>query len=146
MSSRVMKAKKLVSNCFTLSVLGVCVLGGRFNCSQYAVIDIYASRRVSAVPNSPPLLLIPVSARRSDFYSAYLNANERDGETFLLAQCLESRCSSHDDFALLEAGYGIDGVLISSAVSSVLLMKVCLVLSVARDGNLWLLPNTSQKS
>ncbi|OEF87696.1 lipopolysaccharide biosynthesis protein [Vibrio splendidus] len=115
--------RKLVSNCFTLSVL-VCVLGGALIALSMPLLIFMLP--VEFQPYQILLLLIPVMLDGAISIPLTLMRMNAMAKRFCLLNVFKAGVQASMTFALLEAGYGIDGVLISAAVSSVLLM-VCLV-------------------
>ena len=115
--------RKLVSNCFTLSVL-VCVLGGALIALSMPLLLLMLP--VEFQPYQILLLLIPTMLDGAISIPLTLMRMNALAKRFCMLNVLKATVQAAMTFALLEAGYGIDGVLISSAVSSVLLM-LCLL-------------------
>ncbi|OQQ10645.1 lipopolysaccharide biosynthesis protein [Vibrio splendidus] len=115
--------RKLVSNCFTLSVL-VCVLGGALIALSMPLLLLMLS--VEFQPYQILLLLIPTMLDGAISIPLTLMRMNTLAKRFCMLNVLKASVQAAMTFALLEAGYGIDGVLISAAVSSVLLM-LCLL-------------------
>ncbi|MEZ8047186.1 MULTISPECIES: lipopolysaccharide biosynthesis protein [Vibrio] len=114
--------RKLVSNCFTLSVL-VCVLGGALIALSMPLLLILP---VEFQPYQILLLLIPTMLDGAISIPLTLMRMNAMAKRFCMLNAMKASVQAAMTFALLEAGYGIDGVLISAAVSSVLLM-LCLL-------------------
>lgn len=115
--------RKLVSNCFTLSVL-LCVLGGSLIALSMPLLLLMLP--VEFQPYQIFLLLIPTMLDGAISIPLTLMRMNAMARRFCMLNVLKASVQAVMTFALLEAGYGIDGVLISSAVSSVLLM-LCLL-------------------
>ncbi|MDN3699901.1 lipopolysaccharide biosynthesis protein [Vibrio artabrorum] len=115
--------RKLVSNCFTLSVL-VCVLGGALIALSMPLLLLMLP--VEFQPYQILLLLIPTMLDGAISIPLTLMRMNAMAKRFCMLNVMKASVQAAMTFALLEAGYGIDGVLISSAVSSVLLM-LCLL-------------------
>lgn len=115
--------RKLVSNCFTLSVL-VCVLGGALIAFSMPLLLLMLP--VEFQPYQILLLLIPTMLDGAISIPLTLMRMNAMAKRFCMLNVLKASVQAVMTFTLLEAGYGIDGVLISSAVSSVLLM-LCLL-------------------
>ncbi|MBU2897381.1 lipopolysaccharide biosynthesis protein [Vibrio hepatarius] len=115
--------KKLVSNCFTLSVL-VCVVGGLLMALSMPLIILMLP--VEFQPYQILLLLLPTMLDGVISIPLTLMRMNAMAKRFCLLNVMKAGVQAIMTFVLLEAGYGIDGVLISAAVSSVLLM-VCIV-------------------
>ncbi|MEZ8290453.1 lipopolysaccharide biosynthesis protein [Vibrio sp. 10N.237.312.B06] len=115
--------RKLVSNCFTLSVL-VCVLGGALIALSMPLLLLMLP--VEFQPYQILLLLIPTMLDGAISIPLTLMRMNAMAKRFCMLNVLKASVQAAMTFALLEAGYGIDGVLISAAVSSVLLM-LCLL-------------------
>ncbi|WP_439147977.1 lipopolysaccharide biosynthesis protein [Vibrio sp.] len=115
--------RKLISNCFTLSVL-VCVLGGSLIVLSIPMLLLMLP--VVFQPYQILLLLIPTMLDGAISIPLTLMRMNAMAKRFCLLNVVKASVQAVMTFTLLEAGYGIDGVLISSAVSSVLLM-LCLL-------------------
>lgn len=115
--------KKFISNCFTLSVL-VCVLGGALIALSMPLLILML--HVEFQSYQILLLLIPTMLDGAISIPLTLMRMNAMAKRFCMLNVLKASVQAIMTFVLLEAGYGIDGVLISAAVSSVLLM-VCLV-------------------
>ncbi|PMH59725.1 lipopolysaccharide biosynthesis protein [Vibrio splendidus] len=115
--------RKLVSNCFTLSVL-VCVLGGALIALSMPLLLLMLP--VEFQPYQILLLLIPTMLDGAISIPLTLMRMNAMAKRFCMLNVMKASVQAAMTFALLEAGYGIDGVLISAAVSSVLLM-LCLL-------------------
>ncbi|WP_139684445.1 lipopolysaccharide biosynthesis protein [Vibrio tasmaniensis] len=115
--------RKLVSNCFTLSVL-VCVLGGALIALSMPLLLLMLP--VEFQPYQILLLLIPTMLDGAISIPLTLMRMNALAKRFCMLNVLKATVQAAMTFVLLDAGYGIDGVLISSAVSSVLLM-LCLL-------------------
>ncbi|MEZ8444272.1 lipopolysaccharide biosynthesis protein [Vibrio splendidus] len=114
--------RKLVSNCFTLSAL-VCVLGGALIAFSMPLLLMLP---VEFQPYQILLLLIPTMLDGAISIPLTLMRMNAMAKRFCMLNVMKASVQAAMTFALLEAGYGIDGVLISAAVSSVLLM-LCLL-------------------
>ncbi|UPR33784.1 lipopolysaccharide biosynthesis protein [Vibrio cyclitrophicus] len=115
--------RKLVSNCFTLSVL-VCVLGGSLIALSMPLLLLMLP--VEFQPYQILLLLIPTMLDGAISIPLTLMRMNAMAKRFCMLNVMKASVQAAMTFVLLEAGYGIDGVLISAAVSSVLLM-LCLL-------------------
>ncbi|WP_412500119.1 lipopolysaccharide biosynthesis protein [Vibrio cyclitrophicus] len=115
--------RELVSNCFTLSVL-VCVLGGLLIALSMPLLILMLP--VEFQPYQIFILLIPTMLDGAISIPLTLMRMNAMAKQFCLLNVLKAGVQAVMTFALLEAGYGIDGVLISAAVLSLLLM-ICLV-------------------
>lgn len=115
--------KQLVSNCFTLSVL-VCVLGGLLIALSMPLLIL--SLPIEFQAYQILLLLIPTMLDGAISIPLTLMRMNALAKRFCMLNVMKASVQAIMTFVLLEAGYGIDGVLISSAISSILLMA-CLL-------------------
>ncbi|WP_299694288.1 oligosaccharide flippase family protein [uncultured Vibrio sp.] len=115
--------RTLVSTCFTLSIL-VCVLGGGIIALSMPLMLLMLP--VEFEPYQIMLLLVPTMLDGVISIPLTLMRMNAMAKRFCLLNVVKASVQAVMTFVLLESGFGIDGVLISSAVSSVLLM-LCLV-------------------
>ncbi|MFM2641934.1 oligosaccharide flippase family protein [Vibrio chagasii] len=115
--------RKLISNCFTLSLV-VCLLGGVLIALSMPLLLL--TLPVEFKPYQIVLLLIPTMLDGAISIPLTLMRMNAMAKRFCQLNVLKASVQAIMTFVLLEAGYGIDGVLISAAASSVLLM-LCLV-------------------
>lgn len=115
--------RKLISNCFTLSVL-VCLLGG-------VVIAVSLSSLLTVLPvefKAYQILLLLIPTMLDGVISIPLTLLRMNSmaKRFCILSVGKGVLQALMTFVLLENGFGIDGVLISGAVSSVGLL-LCLL-------------------
>ncbi|MGF1755046.1 oligosaccharide flippase family protein [Vibrio makurazakiensis] len=115
--------RNLISNCFTLSV-SVCLLGGSL--IAISMPWLILSLPVEFQPYQILILLIPTMIDGTISIPLTLMRMNALAKRFCLLNVLKAAVQALMTYGLLEAGYGIDGVLIASALSSVLLL-VCLL-------------------
>ncbi|MGX9517882.1 lipopolysaccharide biosynthesis protein [Vibrio mediterranei] len=115
--------QQLISNCFTLSII-VCVIGG-------SLIGISLPWLIHALPVTFEsyqivLLLIPTMIDGAISIPLTLMRMNAMAKRFCILNVIKALVQAMMTFVLLEAGFGIDGVLISAACSSLLLL-MCLL-------------------
>ena len=115
--------RKLISNCFTLSLV-VCLLGCMLVGLSMPLLLLILP--VEFQPYQIALLLFPMALDGIISIPLTLMRMNELAKPFCQLNVLKTGVQAVMTFMLLEAGYGIDGVLISSAVSSVVLM-LCLM-------------------
>lgn len=115
--------RHLISNCFTLSVM-VCVLGSTLIAMsmQWLIMVLPVKFETYQIC----LLLIPTMLDGAISIPLTLLRMNALARRFCLLNVLKATLQALMTFVLLEAGYGIDGVLISAALSSVVLL-LCLL-------------------
>ncbi|WP_375322461.1 lipopolysaccharide biosynthesis protein [Aliivibrio logei] len=115
--------RQLVSNCFTLSVF-VCLLGGLFIAISLPALLLVLPVKFSSYQIF--LLLIPTMLDGVISIPLTLLRMNAMAKRFCFLNVFKAAIQAVMTFLLLEAGYGIDGVLISGAVSSIVLL-ICLL-------------------
>lgn len=115
--------QQLISNCFTLSII-VCIVGG-------SLIGISLPWLIHALPVNFEsyqilLLLIPTMIDGAISIPLTLMRMNAMAKRFCILNVIKALVQALMTFVLLEAGFGIDGVLISAACSSLLLL-MCLL-------------------
>ncbi|OCH19783.1 lipopolysaccharide biosynthesis protein [Aliivibrio sp. 1S128] len=115
--------RKLISNCFTLSVF-VCLAGGFLMLISLPALLMILPVKFSAYQIG--LLLIPTMLDGVISIPLTLLRMNAMAKRFCFLNVFKGLLQALMTFCLLEAGYGIDGVLISGAVSSIMLL-LCLL-------------------